>query len=129
MAQPNCDVVKIAEDYVRTHLSFIGTANRRWSSSIEGNVWTVRLELPEGALGFVPEIGVDPRTCQVVSAKVWQWESSAREKRAMHDSIHNISFGSLMQMSCAAAADGSHRSIFLESGAQRLASLANVPIL
>ena|ERR1044072_3282287 len=72
MAQPNCDVVKIAEDYVRTHLSFIGTANRRWSSSIEGNVWTVRLELPEGALGFVPEIGVDPRTCQVVSAKVWQ---------------------------------------------------------
>jgi hypothetical protein len=70
--QPNCDVVKVAEGYVRTHLSFISTANRRWSSSIESNVWTVRLELPEGALGFVPEIGVDQRSCQVVSAKVWQ---------------------------------------------------------
>ena len=72
MAQPNCDVVKIAEDYVRTHLSFIRIANRHWSSLVEGDVWTVRLELPDGHLGFVPEIGVDPRTCQVVSAKVWQ---------------------------------------------------------
>ena len=72
MSQPNCDVVKIAEDYVRAHLSFIRIANRRWSSSVEGDVWTVRLELPEGHLGFVPEIGVDPITCQFVSAKVWQ---------------------------------------------------------
>jgi len=72
MSQPNCDVVKVAEDYVRTHLSFIRIANRRWSSSVEGDVWTVRLELPEGHLGFVPEIGVDRGTCQVVSAKVWQ---------------------------------------------------------
>ena len=72
MAQPNCDVVKIAEDYVRTHLPFIVIENRRWSSSGEGDLWTVRLELPDGHLGFVPEIGVDQRSCQVVSAKVWQ---------------------------------------------------------
>ena len=72
MSQPNCDVVKVAEDYVKTHFPFIRIANRRWSSSVESDLWTVRLELPEGALGFVPEIGVDQRSCQVVSAKVWQ---------------------------------------------------------
>ena len=72
MSQPNCDVAKIAEDYVRTRLPFIVIANRHWSRSVEGEVWTVRLELPEGSLGFVPEITVDQRSCQVVSAKVWQ---------------------------------------------------------
>lgn len=72
MSQPNCDVVKVAEDYVKTHFPFIRIANRHWSSSVEGDLWTVRLELPDGHLGFVPEIGVDQRRCQVVSAKVWQ---------------------------------------------------------
>jgi len=70
--QPNCDVVKIAEDYVRARLPFIVIANRRWSSSEEGGVRVVRLELPDGHLGFVPEINIDQRTCQVVAAKVWQ---------------------------------------------------------
>lgn len=72
MSQPNCDVVRIAEDYVRTHLPFIQIANRRWSSSGEADLSIVRLELPDGHLGFVPEITIDKRNCQVVRAKVWQ---------------------------------------------------------
>jgi hypothetical protein len=72
MSQSNCDAVKIAEDYVKTHLPFIVIANRRWTRSAEGDVWIVRLELPDGHLGFVPEIAVDPKACQVVGAKVWQ---------------------------------------------------------
>jgi len=72
MPQPNCDIVRTAEDYVRAHFPFIQIGNRRWSSSDQADLWKVRLELPDGHLGFVPEIMVDPRTCQVVSAKVWQ---------------------------------------------------------
>lgn len=72
MSQQNCNVVSIADEYARTHFPFIRIGDRRWSSSLEADLWTVRLELPDGHLGFVPEITVDPRTCQVVRAKVWQ---------------------------------------------------------
>lgn len=72
MPQPNCDVVRVAEDYVRNQFPFIEIGRRRWSSLIEGSVWKVSLDLPDGHLGFVPEIVVDPKTCQVVGAKVWQ---------------------------------------------------------
>lgn len=73
MSQPNCDVVKIAQDYVRTHFPFIDTApDRRVVTLPVGAYQQVTFKLPFGYLGFVPEITVDPRTCQVVSAKVWQ---------------------------------------------------------
>jgi hypothetical protein len=72
MSQPNCDLVKIAEDYVRTRSPIDMTTDRRVRTWLEGTVWKVRFDLPEDALGFVPEIGIDPRTCQVVSAKLWQ---------------------------------------------------------
>jgi hypothetical protein len=72
MAQPNCDLVKIAEDYVRTRSAVDMTTDRRVRTWLEGTVWKVRFDLPEDTLGFVPEIGIDQRTCQVVSAKLWQ---------------------------------------------------------
>ena len=73
MSQPNCDVVKIAENYVKTHFPFIDTEpDRRVVTLPIGAYWQVTFKLPFGYLGFVPEITVDPRTCQVVSAKVWQ---------------------------------------------------------
>lgn len=72
MPQSNCDVVTTAQKYVRTHFPFIQIGNRRWSSSAEADLWTVRLELPDGHLGFVPEITINERSCQVVAAKVWQ---------------------------------------------------------
>lgn len=73
MSQPNCDFVRIAEDYVKAHFPFIDTApDRRVVSIPVGAYWQVTFNLPDRYLGFVPEITVDPRTCQVVSAKVWQ---------------------------------------------------------
>jgi hypothetical protein len=75
MPQPNCDVVTIARAYVEAHFPFINVAsNRRVVSAPVGAYWHVTFDFDEPAryLGFVPEITVDPRTCQVVSAKVWQ---------------------------------------------------------
>lgn len=73
MSQPNCDVVEIAKDYVKAHFPFIDTApDRRVVSLPVGDFLQITFKLPEGYLGFVPEITVDPRTCQVVRAKVWQ---------------------------------------------------------
>jgi hypothetical protein len=73
VSQPNCNVVRIAEDYVKAHFPFIDTASDRSVVSLPvGPFLQITFDLPEGYLGFVPEITVDPRTCQVVSAKVWQ---------------------------------------------------------
>lgn len=75
MPQPNCDVVGIAKAYVETHFPFIDLASdRRVVSSPVGDHWQVTLDfdVPARYLGFIPEITVDPKTCQVVNAKVWQ---------------------------------------------------------
>jgi len=73
MSQQNCDVVKVANDYVKTHFPFIDTnPDRRVVTLPVGAYSQVTFHLPDRYLGFVPEITVDPRTCQVVSAKVWQ---------------------------------------------------------
>lgn len=75
MPQSNCDVVTIARTYVEAHFPFINVASkRRVVSAPVGAYWQVTFDFDEPAryLGFVPEITVDPRTCQVVSAKVWQ---------------------------------------------------------
>ena len=72
MSQPNCDLVKIAEDYVRQRWSFIDVTDRRRTNSVEGAVWKVRFTLPDDTLGYVPEVTIDRKTCQVVGAVVWQ---------------------------------------------------------
>jgi hypothetical protein len=75
MPQSDCDIVKIARAYVETRFPFIDiTSHRRVVTSQIGAYWQVTFDFdpPATYLGFVPEITVDPRTCQVVSAKVWQ---------------------------------------------------------
>jgi hypothetical protein len=75
MPQPNCDIVKIAKTYVEMHFPFIHIASkRRVVTAPIGAYWQVTFDFDEPAryLGMVPEITVDPETCQVVSAKVWQ---------------------------------------------------------
>jgi hypothetical protein len=72
MSQTNCDVVKIAKNYARTRWPVDVTTDRRVVRWVEGGTWKIAFELPEDTLGFVPEIGIDPKTCQVVSAILWQ---------------------------------------------------------
>ena len=71
MAQPNCDFIKVAEDYARARWPVDLTTDRRVVTWLEGAVTKVAFELPADALGYVPEIGVDRETCRVVSAKLW----------------------------------------------------------
>jgi hypothetical protein len=74
MPQPDCDIVQIARAYVDIHFPFIKTtSDRRMVVTLPvGAYWQVTFDLPDGYLGMVPEITVDPESCQVVSAKVWQ---------------------------------------------------------
>jgi hypothetical protein len=75
MPQPNCDIVRIAKNYVEAQFPFIHIASKRHVvTSPVGAYWQVTFDFDEPAryLGMVPEITVDPKTCQVVSAKVWQ---------------------------------------------------------
>jgi hypothetical protein len=72
MSQPKCDLVKIAEDYTRARWPVDLITDRRVRTWLEGDVWKVAFEIPSDTLGFVPEIGIDQRTCQVVSAVLWQ---------------------------------------------------------
>src|SRR5262245_45166026 len=75
MPQSDCDVARIARTYVESNFPFITLgSNRRVVTSQVGPHWQVRFSFdpPATYLGMVPEITVDPRTCQVVAAKVWQ---------------------------------------------------------
>ena len=76
MSQPNCDVVKIAEDFARTRWPADLTTGRRVvvrPVSVAGSIYQqVTFELPDGYLGPVPEITVDGRSCSVIGAKLWQ---------------------------------------------------------
>lgn len=72
MAQSNCDFIKVAEDYAKARWPVDLTSDRRVVSWLEGAVTKVAFELPANSLGYVPEIGIDKRTCRVVSAKLWQ---------------------------------------------------------
>jgi len=72
MPHPNCDVLKIAVDYVQARWPFFDFSDRRRSSVLEGDVWKVRFLLPADSLGYEPEISIDRRSCQVVHAIIWQ---------------------------------------------------------
>jgi len=74
--RPNCDVVKIAEDFARARWPADLTSDRRVVVrlvSVAGSFYQqVTFNLPDGYLGPVPEITVDGRSCWVIGAKLWQ---------------------------------------------------------
>ena len=72
MPHPNCEVVKIAEDYAKARWPFFDFSDRRRSTEVEGDVSKVRFLLPDGSLGYEPEISIDRKNCQVVHAVIWQ---------------------------------------------------------
>ncbi len=72
MSQPECNMFRVAEDYIAKRYPFIDLAERHPVTSESANVWEVRYELPQGTLGFVPVISIEKRTCAVVRAQVEQ---------------------------------------------------------
>ena len=68
MAQPNCDALRVALEFIAKQYPNFSAAGKKRVISERGNLWQLTYELPEEMLGGVPTIVVDKRTCAVVSA-------------------------------------------------------------
>lgn len=69
MSQANCDVLKIAHEYIASRYPSFDAAGLTPVISEQGNLWRLTYELPRGTLGGVPIITIDKRTCRVVQAE------------------------------------------------------------
>jgi hypothetical protein len=68
MAQPVCDPLKVALEYIAMRYpSFDASGLKRVISERDG-FWEITYELPEDMLGGVPVITIDRRTCSIVRA-------------------------------------------------------------
>lgn len=68
-AQLQCDVIKIAEQYIaKTYPSFDSTGKKLVVTE-SANLWEITYELPPWMLGGAPIITIDKQTCRVVRAR------------------------------------------------------------
>jgi hypothetical protein len=68
MAQPKCDTLKIALEYIAKRYPRFDPAGLKQVTSEHDNLWELTYELPEDMLGGVPIITIDKRTCTIVRA-------------------------------------------------------------
>jgi len=68
MAQPVCDPLKVALDYIATRFPHFQSTGLKRVISEQDNLWELTYELPEDTLGGVPIITIDTRTCTIVRA-------------------------------------------------------------
>jgi len=68
MAQPACDPLKIALEYIARRYPNFDSAGLKRVISEHDNLWELTYELPEDTLGGVPIITIDRRTCTIVRA-------------------------------------------------------------
>jgi hypothetical protein len=68
MAQPKCDTLKIALEYIATRYPHFDSAGLKQIISEQDNLWELTYELPADTLGGVPIITIDTRTCTIVRA-------------------------------------------------------------
>ena len=66
MAQPRCDMLKLAQEYIDRQYPAFDASGLRPIISETGNLWELTYELPRGTLGGVPTITIDKRSCTVV---------------------------------------------------------------
>jgi NTF2 fold immunity protein of polymorphic toxin system component len=69
MSQANCNVLKIAHEYIASRYPLFDAAGLTPVISEQGSLWRLTYELPRGTLGGVPIITIDRRTCRVVRAE------------------------------------------------------------
>jgi NTF2 fold immunity protein of polymorphic toxin system component len=69
MSQADCDMLKIAREYIAGRYPLFDAAGLTPVISERGNQWRMTYELPRGTLGGVPIITIDKRTCTVVHAE------------------------------------------------------------
>jgi hypothetical protein len=68
MAQAQCDVVKVAEQYIAKTFPSFDSTGKKLVVTESGNLCEVTYELPPWMLGGAPVITIDKRTCTVVRA-------------------------------------------------------------
>lgn len=68
MAQPKCDALKIALEYIAKRYPHFDPAGLKQIISEQDNFWELTYELPEDMLGGVPIITIDKRTCTIIRA-------------------------------------------------------------
>ena len=68
MAQPVCDPLKTALEYIAKRYPNFDSAGLKPVISEQDNLWELTYQLPEDTLGGVPIITIDKRTCTVVHA-------------------------------------------------------------
>jgi len=69
MSQPECDMLKLAQEYIKKQYPSFDASGLRPIISESGNLWELTYELPRGTLGGVPSITIDKRSCTVVRAE------------------------------------------------------------
>lgn len=69
MSQPKCDLILIAQRYIREHFQNFDPNGLRLVISEQSHLWQLTYELPADTLGGVPIVTIDKRTCKVVRAE------------------------------------------------------------
>lgn len=69
MAQPKCDALKIALEYIAKRYPLFDPAGLKQVISERDDFWELTYELPEGMLGGAPIITIDKRTCVIIRAR------------------------------------------------------------
>jgi hypothetical protein len=69
MSQHQCDMSKLAREYIEKRFPFFDPSGLKPIISETENLWELTYELPRGMLGGVPIITIDKRSCLVVRAE------------------------------------------------------------
>lgn len=68
MSHANCDLLKIAEQYIAKRFLWFDATGKKLMISEKGHLWQLTYQLPIDMLGGAPIITIDKRTCEVVRA-------------------------------------------------------------
>ena len=72
MSEPQCDFMKLAEDYIAKLFPSFNSTGMKLVISEDDHLWEMTYRLPSHMLGGAPVITIHKRTCLVVRAQLTQ---------------------------------------------------------
>jgi len=72
MSQPQCDFMKIAEEYIAKLFPFFNSTGKTLVVSENDQLWEMTYRLPSDTLGGAPIVTIHKRTCLVVCVQLTQ---------------------------------------------------------
>ena len=72
IAQPQCDFMKLAEEYIAKLFPFSNSTGKTLVVSENERLWEMTYRLPPHMLGGAPIVTIDKRTCLVVRVQLTQ---------------------------------------------------------